>query len=94
MESEGFHLKPLAELTEVERPSHLYANDLRGTATTLLAESGRTLPQIVSITDHIIQASIRIIARYPSMTPALPKAAMTAFENARQQHFQTSAERA
>jgi hypothetical protein len=49
---------------------------------TLLAETGTSIPQIVSITGHAMQSATRILERYLSMTPALSKAAMTAFENA------------
>ena len=62
--------------------SHLHFNDIRGTAITLLAEAGATVPQIVSITGHTMQSATRILERYLSMRPALSKAAMTAFENA------------
>ena len=82
MEAAGFYPKPFAELTDAEKRSHLHFNDLRGTAITLLAESGATVPQIVSITGHTMQSATRILERYLSMTPALSKAAMTAFENA------------
>ena len=40
------------------------------------------MPRIVSITGHTMQAATRILERYLSMTPALLRAAMTAFENA------------
>ena len=48
---------------------------------TTFAESGATIPQIVSITGHTMQSATRILERYLSMTQALSKAAMTAFEN-------------
>ena len=82
MEAAGFYSRPFPELTDAEKRSHLHFNDLRGTAITLLAESGATVPQIVSITGHTMQSATRILERYLSMTPALSKAAMTAFENA------------
>lgn len=82
METAGFYPKPFDELTAEEKRSHLHFNDIRGTAVTLLAESGATVPQIVSITGHTLQSATRILERYLSITPALSKAAMTAFENA------------
>ena len=82
MEAAGFYPKPFAELTDAEKRSHLHFNDIRGTAITLLAEAGATVPQIVSITGHTMQSATRILERYLSMRPALSKAAMTAFENA------------
>jgi hypothetical protein len=82
MEAAGFYPKAFSELTAAEKRSHLHFNDLRGTAVTLLAEAGATVPQIVSITGHKIQSATRILERYLSITPALSKAAMTAFENA------------
>jgi integrase len=82
MEAAGFYPKPFAKLTTDEKRANLHFNDLRGTAITLLAESGATVPQIVSITGHTLQSATRILERYLSITPALSKAAMTAFENA------------
>ncbi len=82
MEAAKFYSKPFAELTDAEKRSHLHFNDIRGTAITLLAESGATIPQIVSITGHTMHSATRILERYLSMTKALSKAAMTAFENA------------
>ena len=82
MEAAKFYSKPFAELTDAEKRSHLHFYDIRGTAITLLAESGATIPQIVSITGHTMHSATRILERYLSMTKALSKAAMTAFENA------------
>jgi len=82
MEAAGFYPKSFVDLTDVEKRSHLHFNDIRGTAITLLAESGATIPQIVSITGHTMQSATRILERYLSMTQALSKAAMNAFENA------------
>ena len=82
MEAAGFYPKPFSELTDAEKRSHLHFNDLRGTAITLLAESGATVPRIAAITGHTMQSATRILERYLSMTPALSKAAMQAFENA------------
>lgn len=82
MDTAGFYPKPFAELSVAEKRSHLHFNDIRGTAIALLAESGATVPQIVSITGHTMQSATRILERYLSMTPALSKTPMTAFENA------------
>ena len=87
MEAAGFYPKAFTELTKEEKRAHLHFNDIRGTAITLLAESGATVPQIVSITGHTMQSATRILERYLSMTPALSKAAMTAFENASPTRF-------
>lgn len=87
MEAAGFYPKPFDELTAEEKRAHLHFNDIRGTAVTLLAESGATVPQIVSITGHTLQSATRILERYLSITPALSKAAMTAFENASATEF-------
>ena len=87
MEASGFYPKPFDELTTAEKRSHLHLNDLRGTAVTLLAEANATVPQIAAITGHTLQSATRILERYLSKTPALSKAAMTAFENAPETKF-------
>ncbi len=87
MEASGFYPKPFTELTDEEKRAHLRFNDIRGTAVTLLAESGATIPQIVAITGHTMQSATRILERYLSITPALSKAAMMHFENASATEF-------
>ena len=87
MKVAGFYLKPFTELTEEEKRAHLHFNDICGTAVTLLAESGATIPQIVAITGHTLQSATRILERYLSVMPALSKAAMTAFESASATEF-------
>lgn len=43
--------------------SRLRFNDLRGTAVTLLAEAGATVPQIASITGHTLESVTRILEK-------------------------------
>jgi integrase len=87
MEVANFYPKPFSELTKEEKTSNLHFNDLRGTAVTLLAEAGATVPQIASMTGHTLQSAARILERYLAMTPALSKAAMSAFESAPTSEF-------
>ncbi len=60
----------------------LHFNDLRGTAVTLLAEAGCTIPEIVSITGHTLQSAHRILEKYMARTKAISDAAILKFENA------------
>ncbi len=67
--------------------TRLRFNDLRGTAVTLLAEAGATVPQIASITGHTLESVTRILERYLARTKALSDAAIYAFENAEGTQF-------
>ncbi len=60
----------------------LHFNDLRGTAVTLLAEAGATVPQIAAITGHTLESVTRILEKYLARTKRLSEAAIYAFENA------------
>jgi hypothetical protein len=59
----------------------LHFNDLRGTAVTLLAESGATIPEIVSITGHTLKSANAILEKYMARTRTLSDAAILKFEN-------------
>jgi len=65
----------------------LELRDLRGTAVTLLAEAGCSIPQIVAITGHTMQSATRILERYLARTAALAEAAILRFENASETAF-------
>lgn len=67
--------------------TRLRFNDLRGTAVTLLAEAGATVPQIASITGHTLESVTRILVKYLARTRALSEAAIYAFENAEGTRF-------
>jgi integrase len=67
--------------------TRLRFNDLRGTAVTMLAEAGATVPQIASITGHTLDSVTRILERYLARTRALSEAAIYAFENAEGTRF-------
>jgi len=60
----------------------LHFNDLRGTAVTLLAQAGCTVPQIVAITKHSLQSATRILEVYLDPSPNLAEQAISLFENA------------
>ena len=87
MEAAGFYPGGFDRLSAAEKKQQLHFHDLRGTAVTLLSEAEVTIPQIVSITGHTLQSATRILERYMAFTPALSKAAMTAFENAPETEF-------
>lgn len=54
----------------------LHFNDLRGTAVTMLAEAGCTVPEIAAITGHSLRSATRILEVYLSRTKALATAAI------------------
>lgn len=70
-----------------DRTARLRFNDLRGTAVTLLAEAGATVPMIVTITGHTMQSATRILEKYLARTRRLSEAAIYAFENASGTNF-------
>lgn len=74
-------------MTAQERKESLRFHDLRGTAVTLLAEAGATIPQISAITGHTLQSVTRILERYLAMTRALSEAAIVKFQNAPETNF-------
>lgn len=61
--------------------------DLRGTAVTLMAEAGCTVPQIVAVTGHTLQSATRILERYMARTSRMAEAAILHFENAKATQF-------
>ena len=60
----------------------LHFHDLRGTAVTMLAEAGCTVPEIAAITGHSLKTVTTILEKYLSRTKALAEAAIEKFENA------------
>jgi integrase len=67
--------------------SNLHFHDLRGTAVTMLAEAGCTVPQIAAITGHSLKTVTTILETYLSLTRALAEQAIVAFENAPRTKF-------
>ncbi len=65
----------------------LHFNDLRGTAVTLLAQAGCTIPQIVAITKHSLESATRILEVYLDPTRHLAEQAISLFENASATEF-------
>jgi integrase len=65
----------------------LHFHDLRGTAVTMLAEAGCTVPQIASITGHSLRSVTDILDRYLARTKGLSSSAMRLFENAPNARF-------
>lgn len=65
----------------------LHFHDLRGTAVTMLAEAGCSVPEIASITGHTLKSVHTILERYLSRTKALSWSAMRKFENASSTDF-------
>lgn len=67
--------------TEAERAAglaeeDLHFHDLRGTAVTMLAEAGCTVPEIAAITGHSLKTVTHILETYLSRTRALADAAI------------------
>jgi integrase len=60
----------------------LHLADMRGTAVTLLAEAGCTVPEIVSITGHTMKSANEILEKYLARTKAISDAAIVKFESA------------
>ncbi|MFC5423078.1 tyrosine-type recombinase/integrase [Bosea eneae] len=60
----------------------LHFHDLRGTAVTMLAEAGCTVPEIAAITGHSLKTVTTILEKYLSRTRTLAEAAIEKFENA------------
>lgn len=73
----------------------LHFHDLRGTAVTMLAEAGCSVPEIASITGHSFESATKILETYLSRTRHLASAAIIKFQNAKATRFanrlQTSA---
>lgn len=65
----------------------LHFNDLRGTAITLLAEAGCSIPQIASISGHSLKTVTEILERYLARTSTLSAEAINRFENATSTSF-------
>jgi integrase len=59
----------------------LHFHDLRGTAITMLAEAGCTVPEIASVTGHSLKHVTRILEAYLSRTKMLADAAIIKLEN-------------
>ena len=62
--------------------SGLHFHDLRGTAVTMLAEAGCTVPEIATITGHSLKTVDSILERYLSRTRQLADTAISKLENA------------
>jgi integrase len=58
----------------------LHFHDLRGTAVTMLAEAGCTVPEIAAITGHSLTHVTRILETYLSRTRTLADAAILKFD--------------
>ncbi|KKC31037.1 tyrosine-type recombinase/integrase [Devosia psychrophila] len=67
--------------------TELHFHDLRGTAVTMLAEAGCSVPEIASITGHTLKSVHGIIERYLARTATLATAAIEKFENASSTDF-------
>jgi integrase len=68
----------------------LHFHDLRGTAVTLLSESGSTPQQIATITGHSLKTVHRILERYLARTRGLAEQAIFNFENSPRTKFANS----
>lgn len=64
--------------TEIEEDLHFH--DIRGTAVTMLAEAGCTVPEICSITGHTLASATKILENYLARTNVLAKSAIAKLE--------------
>jgi integrase len=76
-----------AETTAKAGITDLHFHDLRGTAVTMLAEAGCTVPQIAAITGHNLEFVSTILERYLARTRPLADGAITLFQNAKATEF-------
>ena len=60
----------------------LHFHDVRGTAVTMLAQAGCSVPEIVAITGHKLESATKILEHYMARTSVLGDRAMARFENA------------
>lgn len=60
----------------------LHFHDLRGTAVTMMAEAGASVPQIISVTGHSLKSATTILEKYLARTRVLASQAIDLFENA------------
>ena len=70
-----------AKTCEAAEIAGLHFHDLRGTTVTMLAEAGRTVPEIVSITGHTLRRAQEILDKYLARTSRLADSAIAKFEN-------------
>jgi integrase len=75
------------QFPNMDEPVKLHFHDLRGTAVTLLSESGSTPQQIATITGHSLQTVHHILERYLARTRGLAEQAMSNFENSPRTKF-------
>lgn len=83
----NFRKQWLAACRKAGVPAELHFHDLRGTAATLFAEAGATVPQIASITGHSLKEVSSILEKYLSRTSVLAGEAIILFENAKSTKF-------
>ena len=89
--SDGFKKAWRAAFAESAITDDLHFHDLRGTAVTMLAEAGCTVPEICAITGHSLASATRILEAYLSKTKALATAAILKLdEHARNKIVKTS----
>lgn len=65
----------------------LHFHDIRGTAVTMLAEAGSTVPMIAAITGHSLKTVNSILEKYLARTRALAEQAIINFQNAQATKF-------
>jgi integrase len=68
------------EASEAAGITDLHFHDLRGTAVTMLAEAGCTVPEIAAVTGHSLAHAQRILDAYMARTRALADAAILKLE--------------
>lgn len=69
------------EVAKVARVTNLHFHDLRGTAITMLAEAGATVPEIAAVTGHSLKHVTSILETYLSRTRHLADSAILKLES-------------
>lgn len=67
--------------------AELHFHDIRGTAITMLAEAGSTVPEIAAITGHSYRTISTILERYRPRTSGLSEMAIARLENSERTRF-------
>lgn len=65
---------------QTEIADDLHFHDIRGTAVTMLAEAGCTVPEICSITGHTLASATKILEKYLARTNVLARSAIAKLE--------------
>ncbi len=83
----GLHPADPSKLTKEEKSKLLHFHDLRGTAVTLFAAAGCTVPQICAITGHDLETAGAILKIYLANSELLSESAIARFDDSQMTSF-------